>query len=82
MSKAIDDAIKVAGGLSRLAEGVGVTTQAVWKWKRAGEVPLDRVIAIEKFTGVPREQLRPDVFGAPRPRPRSRRPKATVEAAA
>lgn len=82
MSTPIDDAIKVAGGLTRLAEGVGVTTQAVWKWKRAGEVPLDRVIAIEKLTGIPREILRPDVFGAPRPRPRLRRQKTETEVAA
>lgn len=54
----------------------GVTPQAVWRWRR---VPAEHALAIEKLTGIPRERLRPDIFGAPRTRPR-RRP--TIEAAA
>lgn len=65
----IEQAIEIAGGLAALGARVGVTPQAVWKWRQAGTVPLDRVIAVEKATGIPRELLAPDTFGAPRPRP-------------
>lgn len=69
---AIERAIAVAGGLTALGESVGVTAQAVWRWKVRGVIPVDRVIAVEMATGIPREKLRPDTFGAPRPRPRMR----------
>jgi DNA-binding transcriptional regulator YdaS (Cro superfamily) len=64
------EAIATAGGLERLGLAIGITAQAVWKWNR---VPANRVIAVERATGIPRERLRPDIFGAPRPHPRSRR---------
>jgi len=63
-------------GIEGLARGCGITRQAVSLWTR---VPVMRCADIERLTGIPRERLRPDVFGAPRPRPR-RRP--TIEAAA
>lgn len=41
----------------------GVNKTTVRYWERRG-VPPERVLEIEKVTGIPREQLRPDVFGA------------------
>lgn len=63
----IQRAIEIAGGLTALGNAIGVSAQAVSRWKINNCVPLDRVIAVEQVTGVPREQLRPDVFSAPRP---------------
>lgn len=70
----VNEAIEKAGSLSKLAEVCvsartphGITPQAVWKWKR---IPAEHVLAIEALTGISRSKLRPDVFGAPRPRPR------------
>lgn len=54
------------GRRARLAEALGVSSAATSQWK---EVPLDRVIAIEALTGIPRYDLRPDVFGVPVPAP-------------
>ncbi len=48
-----------AGGVSALARQIGVSQPAVSGWKR---VPPDRVIAIEAATGVPRTELRPDLY--------------------
>lgn len=52
-------AIEKKGGVSALAKELGITAQAVSQWD---EVPPHKVIAIERATGVPREQLRPDLY--------------------
>lgn len=33
----------------------------VMRWERDG-APLDRVVEVERVTGIPRAELRPDVF--------------------
>jgi DNA-binding transcriptional regulator YdaS (Cro superfamily) len=50
------------GALSRIAEALGLTPQAVHQWSI---VPLDRVIEVERATGISRRQLRPDYHGVP-----------------
>lgn len=60
------------GMLSKIAREIGVYAQAVHQWKM---VPLERVVDVERITGIPREQLRPD-YHLPRadccPRPPER----------
>lgn len=57
------DLIRAEPGLqARLARALGVTRGAVAKWRR---VPAERVLAVEHFSGIPRYDLRPDIF--PRP---------------
>jgi len=57
-----DRAVKEAGGPTRLAEKVGVTRSAVSQWRR---VPAERVLDVERATGVSRHELRPDIYPAP-----------------
>jgi DNA-binding transcriptional regulator YdaS (Cro superfamily) len=57
---ALNEARTVAGGSSALARGLGLTPQAVLQWKA---VPAERVLEVEKISGVSRYRLRPDVFG-------------------
>ena len=52
-------AIIAAGGLTKLAFSIGIKPQAIVKWKR---IPRDRIIAIEKATGIPRKQLAPELY--------------------
>lgn len=47
---------------SELADKVGVTQGAISQWLKRG-VPPRRVKAVEKATGIPRERLRPDIYG-------------------
>lgn len=61
--EALDRAIKAAGSATRLAELVGVHKSTVSDW-RASRVPAERAIAIEAATGIPRADLRPDLFAA------------------
>jgi DNA-binding transcriptional regulator YdaS (Cro superfamily) len=51
--------LKPWGGLSRLAKKVGCSHQAILKWR---QVPCEYLLAVEKATGIPRHELRPDLF--------------------
>lgn len=53
----------------KLAEALEINPSAISQWD---EVPLARVIAVEAATGIPREELRPDVFAAPKEKKRKR----------
>jgi DNA-binding transcriptional regulator YdaS (Cro superfamily) len=59
MLLALRAAIKVAGSMRALAHLIGVTPAAVAQWDC---VPAKRVVDVERATGVPREQLRPDLY--------------------
>jgi transcriptional regulator with XRE-family HTH domain len=50
--------------LSGLARELDVNKATVTRWAQKA-VPLTRVFQVEKQTGIPREQLRPDFFGGP-----------------
>lgn len=60
--EALERAREIAGGSSALARKLGITPQAVLQWKNA---PAERVLGVERETGVSRYDLRPDVFGSP-----------------
>lgn len=53
-------AIKNAGSASAIARGLGITPSAVLQWE---EVPADRILDVERLTGVSRYDLRPDICG-------------------
>ena len=55
----LERALAVAGGVSSLARSLGVSQPAISGWKR---VPPDRVLAVEALTGIPRTELRPDLY--------------------
>jgi DNA-binding transcriptional regulator YdaS (Cro superfamily) len=58
----IDQAVAVAGGATKLAHALGCTVQAIWLWDK---VPMARVPSIAALTGIPRHELRPDMYEAP-----------------
>lgn len=55
----VEKAVQASGGASALARALGVSQPAISSWKR---VPAERVLAIESLTGVPRNELRPDLY--------------------
>jgi len=68
-------AIVAAGSARALARQLGISSSAVARWR---SVPLARVFDVEATTRVPRERLRPDMFGSCAPaRPRLRKPSYT-----
>jgi TorA maturation chaperone TorD len=55
----LDRAIDAAGGIAQLARKIGISQPSVSNWIR---VPAQRVVAVEAVTGVPRNDLRPDLY--------------------
>lgn len=56
---ALDEAIKIAGGVSRLATQIGQAQNTVSNWRARGRVPIAPCGQIERATGVKRWHLRP-----------------------
>lgn len=52
------------GRVTQLATSCGVTHSAVLQWK---EVPPIHAATVERVTGIPKEELRPDVFRTEQP---------------
>ena len=52
-------AVEAAGGWAALARALQKTRGGIWQWK---QVPAERVLAVERATGVSRHQLRPDLY--------------------
>jgi DNA-binding transcriptional regulator YdaS (Cro superfamily) len=57
-------AIAVAGSQSELARRIGVTQAHIWQWLHRGKrrIPAEYVLKVEKATGIPRHELRPDLY--------------------
>lgn len=47
------------GSQRRLAAALGITPHAFHRWT---QVPAERVLAIERYTGISRHDLRPDIY--------------------
>ena len=56
----LQEAIRVAGGMSELARRLGISQPSISDWQR---IPAERVLSVEAATGVARTVLRPDLFG-------------------
>lgn len=57
--EALKRAVENVGGQAKFARLIGVTAQAVSQWD---EVPPLRVLAVERVSGVSRNELRPDLY--------------------
>ena len=59
---AIRKAVEKVGGQSALARHLGCTPQAVQRMCSLNRVPAERVLKIEKVSGVSKHDLRPDLY--------------------
>jgi DNA-binding transcriptional regulator YdaS (Cro superfamily) len=67
MNEGVKLAVTAAGSRSALARSLRITRGAISQWS---QVPAERVIAVEKATGIPRHMLRPDLHPPLRKRKR------------
>jgi DNA-binding transcriptional regulator YdaS (Cro superfamily) len=56
----VKKAIEKVGGLTVLADKLGVPKQNVFGWWR---IPGEWVLRVENATGISRHELRPDIYG-------------------
>ncbi|HEX2554212.1 MAG TPA: Cro/CI family transcriptional regulator [Microvirga sp.] len=62
----VDRAIEAYGGGAALARRLGISRNAVSEWRAKQRIPVERVLDLERLTGIPRHELRPDIYPAPR----------------
>jgi DNA-binding transcriptional regulator YdaS (Cro superfamily) len=55
----LERAVEAAGSKSALARALGLKVQSIQQWRR---IPAERVLDVERATGVPRSALRPDLY--------------------
>jgi TorA maturation chaperone TorD len=60
----LQKAINAVGGVAALARRIGIAQPSVSNWTK---VPADRLASIEQATGIPRAELRPDLFDSAAP---------------
>lgn len=65
--EALSRATEKAGGQLALAKAIGTTQSNVWTWLKKSKrgTPAEWVLAIEAATGIPRHELRPDLYPPP-----------------
>ena len=59
MTNGLNKAIEKAGGLRALARILNIRHQSIMQWDK---IPARHIVPIERATGVPREELRPDLY--------------------
>lgn len=62
--------IEPRGRLTEISRALDVSHSTVLRWA-AGRVPAERVRAVSRYTGIPPQVLRPDLFDAPVKEPTS-----------
>ena len=65
MISIIDLAVERAGSPTALARAAGVQPPSIASWRRAGQIPAERVLAVYRLTGLSPNLLRPDIYPDP-----------------
>lgn len=61
----VSEVIDKLGGPTKAAQKLGLSSPSVvMNWRLRDSIPAERVIEVEKLTGISRHALRPDIFGA------------------
>jgi DNA-binding transcriptional regulator YdaS (Cro superfamily) len=61
--EAVKKAVSIMGSQGALARLCGVAQPSVFKWIRKGKaLPAEHVLKVEAATGIPKEDLRPDLY--------------------
>lgn len=64
----IKQAIAAIGTGKALAQRLGLSPMAVSGWVKRDKIPAERVLEIERITGVSRHELRPDLYPTEAPK--------------
>ncbi len=61
----VSEVIKAGGGPLKLSKALGCDHSSVIGWRTRGQVPVERVLPLERLLGIPRHDLRPDIYPPP-----------------
>jgi len=62
----IERIVDELGGLTKATEALGLTNPSIIaNWRTRGRVPYKRVLDVESVTGIPRHEIRPDIYPSP-----------------
>jgi DNA-binding transcriptional regulator YdaS (Cro superfamily) len=61
LEELIEQGANAVGSQDELAKALGVSPQAVSKWKKT-RIPPERVLDLERVTGISRTKWRPDLY--------------------
>ncbi len=59
---ALARAVRAAGSQSAFGRVVGKRQSTIHDWLKAGELPAEHVLTVERETGIPRHDLRPALY--------------------
>lgn len=57
----LERVLYIVGGVCNLARILRISQPSVSQWRLRGDIPVDRCAAVEDYTGIPCEELRPDI---------------------
>jgi DNA-binding transcriptional regulator YdaS (Cro superfamily) len=60
--KSLEEVLEAPGETTRIAKELDIAPQAISQWRRKGRVPPNRVLDVERVTGVHRHFLNPDIY--------------------
>lgn len=63
LARAIDRVFEAGGGPGVLAEKLGITRTGISMWRK--RIPSRHLYRLQAITGIPPEEMRPDVFQPP-----------------
>ena len=63
--KAVDEAVRRLGSRNAVAKRLGITSQAIAQWHPKRGPKVEHVPALEEMSGVPRYEIRPDIYERP-----------------
>lgn len=58
----MDRVLRRVRTMQSLADQMGVDISTVSRWRSRGRIPVGRVLTLERLTGIPRHELRPDIY--------------------
>ena len=61
----LERAWKALGSRGALAKALSISPSTISMWQTRGRIPSDQVLKVEQISGIPREQLRPDLYRKP-----------------
>lgn len=59
MIEIVEQGAQKVGGVTKLADALGIKRPSFYSWK---QVPAERVLDFERVTGIPRSDIRPDIY--------------------